>query len=443
MKKLWLLLFVLLPVFSIGQNITTVAGGGTTIGDGGPATAANLLVFGQIAFNSHGDLIIAANNDKRVRKVDAVTGIISTIGGTGTSGYSGDGGPATAAAFNWPNHVICDQYDNIYVADHSNRIRKIDALSGIVTTIAGNGLAAFVGDGGTATAASINGPEGMVFDALGNMFFVDVTNARIRKISTAGIITTVAGSGISGYSGDGGAATAAKINPWDICFDNFGKLYITDNDLYVRKIDLSTGIITTVVGYGSIVYNGEGIAATAAGIGPSGIFFDASNNMFVADASNNRVRIVNSSGIISTAAGTGVNGFSGDGGPATAAQLYGPYGLKMYCGNLYIADGQNRRVRKVAYHSGSGCPELNAENVFSEKEISIYPNPATTELTISAPGKIKEVGVYNLLGQIGEQGVGSGERELRISVAGLSPGIYFVRIVNEDGGVVVRRFVKE
>ena len=436
MKKL-LLTLTLLPVFVNAQIITTIAGGGTG-GSGGPATSANIGVFGEMAIDSYGNVIIAANNEKKVFKVDAITGIITTIGGTGTSGYTGDGGPATAAEFNLPNFAACDRYNNIYVSDHSNRIRKIDAVSGIVTTIAGNGIAAFVGDGGPADSASINGPEGIVFDAIGNLYFADETNARIRKIDTTGIITTIAGTGISGHSGDGGPATSANISPWGVSIDHSGNLFFTDDGAYVRKINLSTGIITTVVGYGSNVYNGDGIPATAAGIGPVKMTFDVYNNMYIGDASNSRVRMVDNAGVIHTIAGSALSGFSGDGGPATAAELSGTNGVEYFCGNIYIADAQNSRVRKVTYNTSDQCPsELNANNISTESKIAVFPNPTITSLTITSPDKITQLTITNLLGQT-VYAQACNTEQVEVNVASFPAGMYFVRV----NDTVVRKFVK-
>ena len=438
MKKI-LFTLLLMPCVLSAQNIITVAGSGnTTLGDNGPATNANLKTFGQIAINSNGDIIIAANNDQRIRKVDASTGIITTIGGTGVVGYSGDNGPATAAKFSWPNFVACDNSNNVYISDDSNRIRRIDVASGIVTTIAGNGIPAFAGDGGPATDASINRSEGITFDVEGNLFFVDDNNARVRKINTAGIISTVAGNGTTGFSGDGGQATSAQIRPWSISFDNFGKLYIADDGVQVRKVDLNTGTITTVVGDGSGVYNGENIPATATGIRPVKVTFDINNRMFVSDGYSNRVRMVDSVGIIHTVAGTGISGFSGDGGPATAAQFYTPSGIEYYCGNIYIADAQNHRVRKIAYNISPDCPTLSISNPVIESVFNVFPNPVTTNLTITSTNVITNVSISNIIGQTVYSNYYHRE-EVQVNIADLPKGIYFIKV----NGTEVRKFVKE
>ena len=443
MTRCILFLFLLFPTFIQAQVISTIAGGGTGVGNGGPATASNLGVFGEIAIDNQGNIIIAANNDARVRKVDAITGIITTIGGTGTSGYTGDNGPATVAQFNWPNFVACDHLNNVYVSDHSHRIRKIDAITGIVSTIAGNGIAAFLGDGGPATAASINEPEGIVFDAIGNLYFADNTNSRIRKISTTGIITTIAGTGMGGYSGDGGAATAAEINPWGISIDSYGKLYFSDDGSYIRKIDLSTGIINTVVGYGSAIYNGDNIPATSAGIGPVKMTFDVNNNMYIGDSYNNRIRMVDNSGIIHTVAGKGSNSFSGDGGLATNAEMYGPGGVEYFCGNIYIADAINMRVRKITYNSTSICPKLSVNNVDVEKAITIYPNPTSSECTISYDGTMyanAQISIYDITGRLRHTYHLTGSNTI-ISTADLAPGMYQCRIDVDGISVVTKKLV--
>ncbi|MES2701236.1 MAG: T9SS type A sorting domain-containing protein [Bacteroidota bacterium] len=348
--NLAVLFLLLLVAKSNGQTITTIAGGGTAgLGDGGLATSASLGVFPGIAFDTAGNIIVATNNQQRVRKINIATGIITTIAGTGISGYSGDGGLATAAKLYYPNHVAVDKRNNIFLAGHPNRIRKIDGVSGIITTIAGNGTAGFAGDGGPATSALINACEAIAFDASGNLFFSDMMNFRIRMIDTNGIISTVAGDGTLGFSGDGGLATAAQIgNVWDIKFSRCGDLFIGDqNSRRVRKIDMSTGIITTVAGDGGPGSGGDGGPALAASFRPWYICFDVADNLYIADS--NRIRVINNLGIITTLAGNSNCAFSGDGGPATAAQLCQNAEMILNAaGDMLIADAQNFRVRKIA-----------------------------------------------------------------------------------------------
>lgn len=447
MKKLWLLLLVLLPVVGVGQVITTVVGTGVAghFGDGGPSTSASISDPHGGFFDKYGNLYIAQGyGGHRIRKVDAA-GIVSTVAGTGVGGYNGDGIAASIARIT-PNAVTVDSIGNLYITD-SARIRKINITTGIISTIGGGGSIP-VGDGGPATAASLHVPWGICFDKYGNLYFGEGIGYRLRKINTAGIISTVVGNGIAGFGGDGGPATAAQCGQvFGICIDNIGNIFFADytNNERVRKID-TAGIITTVAGNGIYTYSGDGIPATNAHIDPLDVKIDVYNNLFIVDFANSRIRKVDASGIIHTVAGIGINGYNGDGILATAAKIYYPGGLALdSCGNVFFGDVGNARFRKVTF-TATCAPTLQTEQIKPLTKTSIYPNPATTELTISAPGKIKEVGVYDLLGReltTPQPLLKTGGEMLRIPVAGFSPGIYFVRIVDDCGGVVVRRVVKE
>ena len=217
--------------------------------------------------------------------------------------------------------MAVDASGNLYIADTgNNRIRKVSA-TGIITTVAGNGSAGYSGDGGPATSAQLDGPEGVAVDGSGNLYIADTCNNRIRKVSATGIITTVAGNGSAGYSGDGGPATSAQLSlPAGVAVDGSGNLYIADSgNNRIRKVS-ATGIITTVAGNGSPGYSGDGGPATSAQLNqPAGVAVDASGNLYIADSSNNRIRKVSATGIITTVAGNGFDGYSGDGGPATSA----------------------------------------------------------------------------------------------------------------------------
>jgi sugar lactone lactonase YvrE len=227
--------------------------------------------------------------------VDASTGIITTVAGNGIPGYSGDGGPATSASLSGPSGVVVDATGNLLIADSSNyRIRRVDASTGIITTVAGNGIRGFSGDGGPATSASLS-PIGVAVDATGNLFIADTGNHRIRRVDeSTGIITTVAGNGIRGFSGDGGPATSASLNyPTGVAVDGSGNLFIADAaNNRIRWVDASTGIITTVAGNGMPDYSGDGGPATSASLnGPSGVVVDAAGNLFIADNDNKRIRL--------------------------------------------------------------------------------------------------------------------------------------------------------
>jgi hypothetical protein len=332
-------------------TITTVAGNGTSgySGDGGPATSASLSYCGySVAVDTAGNLYIADPCNYRVRKVDA-SGTITTVAGTGVDAYYGDGGAATSAFLTYPSGVAVDVAGNLYIADlYSERIRKVDA-SGIITTVAGNGTPGYSGDGGPATSASLSYPAGVAVDTGGNLYIVDPGNIRIRKVDTSGTISTVAGNGTSGYSGDGGPATSASLTyPTGVGVDTGGNVYIADN-YRVREVD-ANGVITTFAGNGTYTFGGDGGAAVNADLyRPTGVAFDVAGDMYIADAGNQRIRKVDTSSTITTVAGNGTPGYSGDGGPATSASFSYPSGVAVdVAGNLYIADQATNRIRIVS-----------------------------------------------------------------------------------------------
>lgn len=334
------------------QTITTFAGNGGIgySGDGGPAVLATLNYPKGMAFDSAGVFYIADSQNYRIRRVTAA-GIISTVAGTGVSGYSGDGGPATLAQFSNAMAVAVDAGGNLYIADASNvRIRKVTP-GGIVTTVAGTGVQGFSGDGGPATAATLNSPTSLTVDSAGNIYFSDSTNQRVRRISAGGTITTIAGNGVDGFSGDGGQAIAASMSfPLGLAADSAGNVYFTDgNNNRVRKIS-STGLISTVAGGGAGNFGGDGGQAVGASLNiPSDIAFDSAGNLYIADSGNNRIRKVDTTGVITTVAGTANNGFSGDSGPAVQAMLNYPWGLTTdSAGGVYIADRANSRIRQIS-----------------------------------------------------------------------------------------------
>jgi sugar lactone lactonase YvrE len=359
--------------------ITTVAGDGsaTFAGDGGAATSASLSSPSGVTFDAAGNLFIADTFNHRIRKVDT-NGIITTVAGKSGLGYSGDGGLATNASLNSPFGVAFDAFGNLFIADHgNNRIREV-ATNGIITTVAGRSVSGYSGDGGAATNASLYNPTGVAFDAAGNLFIADELNNRIRKVDTNGIITTVAGKSGSGYSGDGGAATNASLYyPVGITFDAAGNLYIVDDfNNRIRKM-AANGNITTVAGKGGSGYFGDGGVATNANLDfPFSVAFDAFGNLYIADCSNNRIREVDSNGIITTVAGDGGATYAGDGGAATNASLYYPRGLVFDAfGSLYIADAYNNCIRKVPL---AGLP------IFSLPSVSVT-NAGNYTVVITSP----------------------------------------------------------
>lgn len=378
---------VCLSFWSIAQaqmTITTYAGDGvlTFSGDGGPAGAAALNYPKGMTVDAFGNLYIADTANYRVRKVSG--GIITTVAGNGVNAFSGDGGLATNASFSDVTSVVVDGAGNMYISDPDNRrIRKVTP-SGIVSTIAGVGVEGFSGDGGPATSAMIGRPEALALDTFGNLYFADSTQQRVRRIATNGIITTVAGNGVGGFSGDGGPAISASLDfPIGIAVDPFGNIYVADgNNNRIRKIT-TAGMISTVVGTGAALAasaSGDGGPAVSASLNiPSDVAIDSAGNIYIADSGHNEVRMVNTSGTITTLAGTGANGYSGDGGPATQAVLNYPWGVTTDAsGNVYVADRVNSRVRKLASGVILPPPTLSAGQIL---------NSASGASTI-APGSI-------------------------------------------------------
>ncbi|MBU2009857.1 MAG: hypothetical protein KJ624_08505 [Chloroflexi bacterium] len=337
------------PAASFLHNIVTVAGSAVPLGDGGPATAAQLSLPHGLALDSQSLYIVDSGNN-RVRRVDLAAGTISTFAGGGALSW-GDGGPATAAQLNAPFGIVVDPVDQyLYIAEGAgHRVRRVDLATGTISTFAGTGVAGFAGDGSPATAAQLNTPQGVAIDSQ-NLYVVDSVNERVRRVDLAtGVITTFAGTGVAGFSGDGGPATAAQLNSPRFLAVASGYLYISDNsNQRVRGVDLATGTITTFAGTGVAGFSGDGGAATAAQLNqPRGLAV-ASENLYIVDNTNQRVRRVDlATGTISTFAGTGAMAFGGDGGPATAAQFTSPYGAAVDSANLYFADTVNNRVRKV------------------------------------------------------------------------------------------------
>ncbi|HEX5000694.1 MAG TPA: hypothetical protein VFY29_20895 [Terriglobia bacterium] len=337
-----------------GGMITTIAGAGGSAdsGDGGPAVLANLSASG-VAVDDNGNVFVADAGNSRIRRI-GLDGIIETVAGEHSGGNgAGDGGPATVAQLENAGRVAVDRVGNFYISGSDLGRVRIVTRAGIITSVAGTGFTnAFDGDGGAAPASALNFPRGIVLDPAGNLYIADSSNRRIRKVDTSGIISTIAGTGTAGFSGDGGPAVNAMLTfPSDIALDASGNLFVADSsDNRVRKID-SDGTITTVAGTGTSGFSGDGGPATSAKLSsPYGVAVDASGTLFIADFGNQRVRKVSPGGVISTVAGTGTAGFSGDGGPAVNALLRGPTAVAVdSLGNLYIGDNENRRVRKVTF----------------------------------------------------------------------------------------------
>ncbi|GAB3993610.1 hypothetical protein GCM10028807_29310 [Spirosoma daeguense] len=332
--------------------ISTFSGNGElgSTGDNGPAISAQLFLPRGIATDATGRVYIADSQNHRIRRINT-DGIITTVAGNGTAGFSGDGGQALNAQLNYPSEVTVDNNGNLYIVDSANnRVRKVDT-NGVITTIAGTSTVGFSGDGGQASVAQLNGPSAVtVYNNA--IYIVDSRNCRIRKIDINGIITTIAGNGNIQSSGDGGLAQNATLYfPTDIATSTTGVLYISQRDARIRKIDTNS-IITTLVGNGTSGFSGDGNLAINALIGSgSGVDVDASGNIYISDKENYRVRRITNDGIINTIAGD----FTGDGGPATNAFIRrnylfsSPSNLTVdKLGNIYISDRFGNRIRKVS-----------------------------------------------------------------------------------------------
>ncbi len=428
-KTLFLCL-LLAPSLAQAQIITTVAGNGTAgySGDGGQATAAELFEPYFIAIDKSDNIYISDNVNSCIRRVSRA-GFITTIAGVKAlgGGYSGDGGLATAAAFSNVEAMALDGIGNLYVVDRGNNcIRKI-STAGIITTVAGTGTGGISGDGGQATASALFDPTGIFVDKAGNLFIGETF--KLRKVNTTGIISTIAGDGTSGYGGDGGPATAAQINRAEGNFiDSFGNIYFSDANK-VRMIN-TTGIISTVMGTGFASFGGDGGPATDAAVdNPNGITADKYGNIYISDAFNQRIRKINKLGIVNTVAGTGAYGYNGDGINALAAQLCTPLaGAFDSYGIFYIADACNNRIRKIQFNLPVNAIQQG------NTSISIEPNPANNRtrllLTLNYSGEVN-IQVLDLLGRTVDKFEASANKPIDRDFD-LPDGVYFV-VANVTG----------
>jgi hypothetical protein len=333
------------------STISTVSGSERGFaGDGGPAAEALLNQPRDTAVAADGTIYVADTFNNRIRRI-APDGTMSTVAGTGSTDYNGDDIAATEASLHWPHDVTVDEVGVVYIADSAHHRIRMVTVGGVITTIAGTGGAGSTGDGGPATAARIQNPKSVVVHD-GSLYFSSLED-KVRRVDlTSGVITTVAGTGVAGYSGDGGPATAAALdNPQRIAVDSIGNVYVADTgNSVVRRVDAATGLITTVAGTGTPGSDGNGGSATDARVDhPRGLALANDQVLFIADSDNHCVRRLNlQTGIIRRVAGTTAKGFSGDGGPASEAQLLQPRGLSVTPdGHLLVADTFNDRLRLV------------------------------------------------------------------------------------------------
>lgn len=418
--------------------ISTIAGSSNLapIGNGGPATAASLSTPIGIMINRTGNIYVADYAHQSIRVINTA-GIISNVAGNGIAGYSGDGGPATAAELRAPIAAYVDTLGQVYITDVlTSKLRMVNTL-GIISSIAGIGVPGYSGDGGPATAAELSQLEGITTDNAGNILIID--GDRLRTINASGIISTIAGQTIAGFSGDGGPATASELSgPLLISTDGNGNIYIGDaGNSRIREIN-SSGIINTIAGNGIGGFSGDGGLATAAELDdPFGVATDAFGNLFITNNISNRIRMVNTSGIISMAVGNGIGGFYGDGGPATDAEISNPSGITFDAsGNLFFSDERNNRLRMVTPSS------LTSNTTVSDKEnLFIYPNPATDIINVRLNG-INGKTLTTLYGIMGNELVSQSAQDVRqisLNVSAYSAGIYLLKIQTAEGSTLIKK----
>jgi sugar lactone lactonase YvrE len=418
MKKLLLLVSALISgITTTAQNINTLAGNSVKAcnGVGIPATSANLNAPSGIAIDASGNVYFGDVMCHRIRKINT-SGIISTAIDS-THGADAQG-------------IAIDASGNIYFIDNSQHVKMMNT-SGVITTVAGSGTTGYNGDGISAITADME-PNGIAVDNASNIYIADRSGERIRKV-TGGIVTTVAGTGSAGFSGDNNPAISAQINnPLGVAVDGAGNLYIVDNgNVRIRKVDAS-GVITTVAGGGSVLGDG-GLATAGKLFYPKGVAVDATGNIYIGDITAYRIRKINTSGIITTIAGTGLPGYSGDGGPATAATIYGsgaagmgPLAVDAMC-NVYFTE--NMRVRVI---SVGGCLSEIQQHQRSNV-INIYPNPTTDKLavTIETGNEVENYTVTDQLGRIVLSGKLTSANAI-IDVHELGNGIYVLHFGSES-----------
>ena len=443
-----LLLLTLISVSLRAQNMVTIAGVDSAgfCGDKGPAAKAALSYPDAIAVDAKGNIYIGDDHNNRIRMIDAHTGLITTVAGTGDAGYSGDGSLAVNAEIDGPTAMVFDAEGNMYFGDEANAcIRKIDAATHVITTIAGTGTEAYAGDGGPAVEASFVHPSGLVIDKDGNLYVADWGSSTVRKINAkTGIITTIAGTGEGDFYGDGGPADKAALSGCnELAIDKDGNIYVTDSyNNRIRKIDAETGMINTVAGNGEQGYTGNGGEAVNATLnGPTGLAVDADGTVYFSDYGNNCIRSINNNtGVIMTVAGDGDYGFSGDGEPALMAKIAGAEGIAIDAtGNIYIADNNNNRVRKIEKEQQAQAISINADN----SEMLLYPNPSRDVVNVKVNQDIPEgstLTLFTITGQeVWTKNAEAHTTTFMFSVSALQSGLYFLKLQSPDGTTSMKK----
>ena len=452
MKKLIFFILLYICQFSCicqSQTIVTIAGNGSiSTGFGDAATATGFGVPICVVQNRAGDLFISENEYQNyILKIDTGNRVWLVCGGiSGTFGYSGDGGPATAALLHQPCQIAFDSSEKLAITDlQNNRVRQIDFSTGLITTIAGNGgfVPGDLVDSLPATSFSLPAPGSVAYDQFNNLYVGSVESHQIFKIGVNGYIHRFAGTGSTGFSGDGGPASAAQlIYPEGLIFDKRGRLYFSDW-FRIRCINLD-GEITTFAGNGDSLFNGEEIPATDASIWPNlQNAIDSNGAFFFADRFNNRIRMVDTCGYIRTVVGNGVAGFAGDDSAALNAEINTPFGVNVDgMGNLLVADALNNRIRKITpvsdtcSHGGLAVKQPTAP---AGAGLRLSPNPTYGMLKISAPWPVEALEVVDALGRTVLQRTFGPAYRQEADLGSLSPGVYCA-IVN---GGARKMFVKE
>jgi sugar lactone lactonase YvrE len=392
----------------------------------GEAANATLDQPGGLAFDAAGNLYIADTQNNVVREIN-LAGVISTVAGSGEQGFAGDGASATSAALDAPTGVAVDANGNLYIGDtHNNRIREVMASSGNISTIAGNGTPGFSGDGGTPTAASLAYPTAIAVDSAGNIYIADTNNNRIREIVGA-TIETVAGSGMPGYSGDNGQATAASLDsPQGVAVDAAFNIYIGDtNNNRVRMVTYSTGVITTIAGNGTVGYSGDGgVAASGSLDMPTAVAVDGSGNVYVADSNNQRIRMIGG-GNLSTVVGSGNQGFGDESGTAALMSLDTPRAVAVSGTSVVLADTQNNRVVAAAGGGAgtiAGQPPANVESLVIGGASPVVYGTGTLTATL-ADGALTGTGLVSFYDGFGAASKLLGSAPLASNAASIGTGM--------------------
>lgn len=438
MKKYTLsILFVIIAHIAFAQIITTVAGTGAIgySGDGGPALTAKFHEPVDIAFDKQGNMYVTDVLNYCIRKI-STTGIITTFAGNGTNGLTLYGSAATATSLMSPKSVCVDNAGNILITD-VYYIAKVDT-SGIISKIAGNPTASSFNNV-PALNGRLTNVVGIALDNLGHLYIGDEANSRLKVVRTDGKMYHFGGTGSPGDPrGDNGPVLFARLTtPMSVKVDKDNNVYFVDSATTVRKVN-PAGVVTTVAGNRIEGFSGDGGPATAASFHQvQNVIVDKHGNLYIADALNHRIRKVSTNGIVTTVVGNGTAGFSGDGGPATAASLNGPWGMALdSVGNLFIVDVLNQRIRKVSglYTDVPVIADKTAEPL-------IFPNPVQDELTIEVDkDSYHSLVMYDIIGKIVLQKVIS-QNNVKINMAGIPAGVYYLEFKNE-AGVVVKKVIK-